>query len=274
MNVANIQKATRSIGALAGKNSPTLLTILGVAGLLSTAVMAVRATPKAIRILDEERYRREDEGIEKGEESSGHYSIIPITKLEIVKLTWKCYIPTVIMGVVTIGGIVGANTIHLRRNAALAGLYSLSDAAFRQYKSKVIETIGKGKEREVVEEIYKDKLIVNPVSEREVVFTGRGETLCYDELSGRYFRSDRAQIERVLNDLSRELLNDMQGFMPVNDVYIGLGMKGIKMGDLLGWYSDDKGLIEAKFGTAFAENDEPCIVLDFTVTPRYQERSY
>lgn len=270
MSVAAIQKATRTIGTLAGKNSPTLLTILGVAGLLGTAVMAVRATPKAIRILDEERYHLE--GL--SEQSVNHEPVAPFSKLDIVKLTWKCYIPTVIMGVVTIGGIVGANSIHLRRNAALAGLYSLSDAAFRQYKSKVIETIGKGKEREVTEEIYKDKLIANPVSEREVIFTGRGETLCYDELSGRYFRSDRAQIERVLNDLSRELVNDMQGFMPVNDVYIGLGMRGIKMGDLIGWYSDDKGLIEAKFGTAFAENDEPCLVLDFTVTPRYQERSY
>lgn len=269
MNITGIQKATKTIGTLAGKNSPTLLTILGVAGLLGTAIMAVRATPKAIRILDEERYHLED----LSEQSVNHEPVAPFSKLEIVKLTWKCYIPTVIMGVITIGGIVGANSIHLRRNAALAGLYSLSDAAFRQYKSKVIETIGKPKEREIRDEIHKDKLIANPVSDREVIFTGRGEVLCFDALSGRYFRSSMEQIKRVLVDLSRDLINDSPGFINVNDVYYGLGLKGIKLGDLMGWYSDD-GTIEADFGTEFAENDEPCLVLDFTVTPRYQERSY
>jgi hypothetical protein len=273
MNLAIIPKAAKTIGALATKNSPTLLTILGVTGLVGTAVMGIRATPKAIRILDQERYRREDEAIEDSDEKDGHYVIPPITKLDVVKLTWKCYIPTVIMGAITVGGIIGANSIHLRRNAALAGLYSLSDVAFKQYKAKVIETIGKPKEREIRDELHKDRLISNPVSDREVIFTGKGEVLCFDELSGRYFRSSMDQIKRVLVDLSRDLINDSPGFISVNDVYYGIGLSGIKLGGLMGWYSDD-GTIEGDFGTQFADNGEPCLVLDYTITPRYAERSY
>jgi hypothetical protein len=272
MNASNIQRLTKTVGALVTKNSPTILTALSVTGLISTAIMAVKATPKAMLILEQEREFREDTGINDSVDEN-MYSVEPLTKLDIIKLTWKCYIPSVVIGAISIGCIVSSNSIHVRRNAALAGLYSLSDTALKEYKAKVVETIGKSKERTVRDEIIKDHLETNPVKDSEVILTNTGNTLCYDNLSGRYFKSDMEQIKRVLNDISRDLVTDMHGFITVNEVYIGLGLKGIGLGDDIGWHLDD-GLIEADFGTQLADNGEPCLVLDFNVEPKHVNKGY
>ncbi|MFR8351429.1 MAG: DUF6353 family protein [Blautia obeum] len=38
--------------------------------------------------------------------------------------------------------------------------------------------------------VAKDKVEKNPVVTREVIITEKGNTLCYDAISGRYFKSD------------------------------------------------------------------------------------
>jgi len=258
MRVNGVQK----IGQALVKNSPTILTGLSVAGLVTTTLMGIKATPKAFQIIQDERLTRADS------DETFIYGSTPLPKKDIIKLTWKCYIPTVVMGGLTIACIIGANSINLRRNAALASIYSLSEAALKEYQAKVVETIGKNKERAIKDEIAKDRITKNPVSDKELIITGAGETLCYDSLSGRYFKSDIEQIRRVLNDLSRDLLTDLHGFITLNEVYIGLGLKGTKMGEMLGWHIDD-GLIDPDFSTQLTENGTPCLVLDFSVEPRY-----
>ena len=81
-----------------------------------------------------------------------------LKKKEIVKLTWECYIPTAAVGLSTIACIIGAHNIHLRRNAALASLYSLTESAFKEYQSKVVETIGKNKELKVRDDVVSDTM--------------------------------------------------------------------------------------------------------------------
>jgi len=255
-------KAIQKIGQVLIKNSPTILTGLSVAGLVTTTLMGVKATPKALQLIQDERLERTDK------DQTFIYGETPLSKKDIILLTWKCYVPTVIMGMLTVGCIVGGNSINLRRNAALASVYSLSEAALKEYQAKVVETIGQAKERKIKDEIAKDKITKNPVSGKELVITGAGETLCYESLSGRYFKSDVEQIRRVLNDLSRDLLTDTHGFVTLNEVYCGLGLSGTKMGEMIGWHIDD-GLIDPNFSTQLTENGTPCLVLDFSVEPRY-----
>ena len=253
-----LQKLTRQFGGILTKNSPTILTGIGVAGLVATAVMAVKATPKALEILEYETLARESE-TEVG-------VLDRFTTQEILKLTWRCYLPAAAMGLVTVGCIIGANSINLRRNAALVSLYSLSEATLKEYQAKVVETIGKNKERAIKDDIAKDKITKNPVSDKEIVITSFGDTLCYDALSGRYFKSDIEKIRQVLNKLSRDLMTEM--FIDLNSVYSDLGLKETKMGDMVGWHIDD-GLIEADFSSQLTENGTPCLVLDFVTEPRY-----
>lgn len=256
------QPATKKIGEVILKNSPAILTGISVAGVITTTIMAVQATPKAMRLISDKRYPQ----VTDGEEFSGPKEL---TKKEMVQTVWKCYIPTTIMGGMTIACIIGAHSVNHKRNAALASLYSLTEKSLREYQEKVIETIGENKEKKVREEVAKKTLKDNPVITKEVIITGKGEMLCYDTLSGRYFKSDVEKIRQALNKLSRDLMSDM--FVSLNDIYYELGLSSTKLGDMMGWHIDD-GLIEPSFSSHLAEDGTPCLVLDFSIEPRYMDR--
>lgn len=252
--------AVRKISNSLIKNSPTILTGFGVGGLISTVVMAVSATPKAIEILDEEMFDRELNSLEKYGSP-----IQPLTKKEIISLTWKCYIPTVLMGAATIGCIIGANSIHLRRNAALVGLYSIAETTLKEYQAKVIETLGEKKEQLIKEEILQDRVINNPPKENQIIITGKGDTLCYDSLSGRYFKSDIEKIRRIQNDFNRSLISEM--YKTLNEFYDELGLEGTELGRNMGW-TTEFGLLDISFSAKLTPDNLPCIVLDYRIGPR------
>lgn len=261
MGIQGLTKMASKIGGAIGDKSPTILVGLSVAGLFTTTVLAVKATPKAMRVID---------NAEK-EELAINDDFKCFDKIGIIKRTWKCYIPTAVMASATVVCIVYANSINLRRNAALAGAYSLTEKALKEYQSKVVEQIGENKERDIRHGMHKDKVDKNPVSKNEVIITGNGETLCYDQLSGRYFKSDLATINGVINDINKRLMNE--NFIYLSEIYTELGMEGTKLGDLMGFYIDD-GLIETDFSSQIAEDGRPCLVLDFETQPRYYKRDY
>src|SRR6185369_9506232 len=119
MDFSIFTNASKQFARTIDRNSPTILTALGVAGLVSTVILAIKATPKALDILDQEsKYRCEAIDDPK-------YGM-PIEPVEAIELTWKEYIPTAVMGAVTIACMVGSNHISLRRNAALASLLSIA----------------------------------------------------------------------------------------------------------------------------------------------------
>lgn len=260
MKSTGIKQVTKTVGQAVSQNSPTILTGLSVAGLVSTVVLAVKATPKALRLFKEE--------LDYREESDDYPEFGSLTKKEIIQTTWKCYIPTVVMGGVTVACMVGANSINLRRNAALASVYSLSEAALKEYQAKVIETIGEKKEQTVRDEIAKDRVERDPKSNKEVIITGQGNVLCYDSISGRYFKSDIEKIRKLQNDLNHQLISEM--WVSINDVYYELGLKATKIGDDIGWNVDT--LIEFDFSTQLADDGTPCVVIDYSVGPRYDYR--
>lgn len=231
-----------------------------MAGLLTTVAMAVTATPKAIEILDREMWDREVIGIEKYGSP-----IQPLTKKEIISLTWKCYIPTVLMGAATIGCIIGANSIHLRRNAALVSLYSIAESTLKEYQAKVIETLGEKKEQLIKEEILQDRVTNNPPKENQIIITGNGNTLCYDSLSGRYFKSDIEKIRRIQNDFNRSLISEM--YKTLNEFYDELGLEETELGRNMGW-TTEFGLLDISFSAKLTPDNLPCIVLDYRIGPR------
>ncbi|MDF2800185.1 MAG: hypothetical protein K0S61_88 [Anaerocolumna sp.] len=275
----DIKSLTKSIGSFTSKNSPTILTGISVAGMIGTTIMGIRATPKALQILQDETFRKRRDGEVT---IDGKTKMVPpvneiikdFTKKEVIKLTWKCYVPTVLMGGATIACIVGANSINLRRNAALVSLYSISETALKEYQAKVVEVVGKTKEQKISDDVKQDKINKNPVSKNEVIITGSGETLCYDVMSGRYFKSDADKIRAALNKLSRDLMSDM--FISLSQVYQELGLEGTKLGDLVGWHLDQVGsdLIKPYFSSHLTDDGRPCLSLDFETEPKYVTRDY
>jgi hypothetical protein len=265
MNTKGIQQVTQKLGRSISKNSPTILTGLAVAGLITTTILAVKATPKALLLLEEERDKRE-EAFNEDDPYPQHTEIEPITPKETIVITWKCYIPAAIMGVVSIVCIIGANSINLKRNAALAGAYSLAETTLKEYQAKVVETIGEKKEQAIKDDIAKDKVARNPVTEAAIIETGNGDTLCFDPYSGRYFRSDIESIRQALSKISYDLLSNMT--VTLNEVYYALDLTGTKMGGYLGWRAED-GSIKPNFSSQLTDHVIPCLVLEFDMEPTF-----
>lgn len=260
MNKQTLSKFARDVRLSVSKHSPEILIGFGIAGMLTTTVLAVKATPKALQLIEE---RKEELEVES------------LTPVETVKTTWKCYIPAAISGAVSIACVVGANSVNARRNAALATAYKLSETAFTEYRDKVTETIGEKKERVVRDKVSEEQVKNNPVSNTEVIVTGRGNTLFFEPLSSRYFYSDLEKIKRAVNKLNYEINTSPfhnEG-VTLNDFYDEVGLPGTMTGDGLGW-TIGTGLIDIYPSAQLVEEGEehegePCIVLNYTNPPRY-----
>lgn len=259
MNKKVIGDFFKKIQIQAIKHSPEILTGVGIAGMVTTTVMAVRATPKALDLMAEIHEKETQEQLNKKEVGK-----------EIVTKVAPVYIPSALIGVLSITCLIGATSVNQRRTTALATAYSLSESALREYQEKVIETFGEKKEQFVRDAIAKDKIEQNPVASTEVFITQKGDTLCYDMLSGRYFKSDMDKIKKVENELNRRLLSEM--YISLNEFYYELGLRCTKQGSDLGW-NVDEGLINIRFSAQIADNGEPCIVLDYDYAPRYDFRN-
>ena len=266
LNLSNVAKGVRTV---ISKRSPEILTGIGIAGMITTTVMAVRATPKAIELIEEEKDRQNRELLKEAEEN-GYVTCDHIEKLkplDIIKTTWKCYIPAAITGSLSIICLIGASSVNARRNAALATAYTLSESALKEYQEKVIETIGEKKEQAVRDSIAKDRIEQDPVTSKEVIITERGNTLCYDSISGRYFKSDIDQLKKIENELNRRMRDEM--YISLNEFYYEIGLNPTSIGDDLGWHIDH-GYIELSFSSQLADEGTPCLVIDYRVAPRYE----
>lgn len=272
MNKPNLAKLSRNVMRVIDKNSPHILTGIGISLGVSTVILAVKSTPKALRLIDEEIDRKNHEIALKAKEEGRkcHVQVNGLKPMEVVKATWKCYIPAAITGGLSIACLIGANTVHSRRAAALATACKLSETALSEYKEKVIETIGEKKEEAIRDEINKDKLEANPVSKSEVIITEKGNTLCYDSISGRYFKSDIDKIKSARNELNKRMLSEM--YISLTEFYLELGLSPTSVSDQLGW-NLDQGYIEIDFGSQIAEDGTPCIVLNYPLAPKYDYSS-
>lgn len=251
MKKPNLQKIFGNVKEEMVKHSPEILIGVGIAGMVTTTVLAVKATPKALILIEEEKERqRKDE----------------LKPVEVVKVAWKPYIPAATTMIFSAGCIIGGNTVNSKRNAALATAYKLSEAAFTEYREKVVETIGEKKEKAVKDNIAKDRIEKNPPSQNEVIITGRGETLCLDLFSNRYFKSDIDRIKRAQNELNHRLL--VNDYISLNEYYSELGLGHDQMGYSLGWRVD-KGLIELYFSSQLDADGNPCLTVGFNNPPEY-----
>ena len=122
------------------RNASTVLTCLGGVGVVVTSVMAVKATPKALKKIETAEQ-------EKGEQ---------LSKWEKVKIAGPSYIPAVMIGAATVMCVIGANLVTSRKQANIAGAYALVNESYKQYQNKVKEIYGEEAHQEVMELIAAD----------------------------------------------------------------------------------------------------------------------
>lgn len=136
-------KISKRVGRQLYRSSPTILTVVASIGVVTTTITAVRATPKAIKMLKEAES-------EKGEN---------LTKLEIIRAAGPTYIPSVLLGVSTIACIFGANTLNQKKQASLMSAYAMLNESYKQYRKAAKTVYGEDADDKIHAEMAKDALV-------------------------------------------------------------------------------------------------------------------
>lgn len=248
------------------RNASTILTVTGGVGVVATTVMAVKATPKALELINEAKK-------EKGEE---------LTTIEKVQVAGVKYIPTVLTGAATIACIFGANALNKRQQAALMSAYALIDNSYKEYKAKLKELYGEETHQEIVNAIMIEKA--------DDIYI-HSETLCtncdlsleendgepklfYDEHSNRYIE---ATIEQVMNaeyHLNRNYI--LRGYAYLNELYEFLGVEETDYGSVLGWAPNDDGMywIDFNHRKVMLDDGLEVYIIEMPFEPTYDFLEY
>ena len=290
MNIMPVKNAISSVGKAVEQKSPAILTGIGIGSFVGCAVLAVKATPKAIQLMDmraQEKYREFLEPTTPPSEYETYeewldiedLTVVPprvyfnvLTPVEVIKSTWKAYIPAVGLGVVGIVCLIGAARVSSARNAAFAGAASIAEKALYEYQQKVIDILGEDQANEIRDELAKDRIVkidaADISGDNETVCSRPGGSWIYDPITDRKWKSDLEAVRAAMNDFNHDLIGGVYGTL--NDWYYCLGVKGVSIGDDLGWCSDK--LLDIRFSAMVLDNGEPAIVLDYETLPNAKYR--
>lgn len=262
----NLGVLAQRAGKVAAKNSPAILTAIGVTGTLTTAYLAAKAAFKSVDVLKEASEKKEAENVEAGNEPASDVNSPTggeLTTQEKVEAVWKLYVPAAASAAMTVAAIVLANRIGERRNAALASAYSVVQEGYKEYRAKTNEKVGKKKEQEIRDEIAQERIDRNPVNQTTLIVTGKGGTLCYDMWTDRYFNSDIESIRKAVNDFNKDLINS--SYMALTEFYHLLGLPSTRNSDMVGWDTDK--LLEVDYSGTIHPDGTPAIAIDFKTPP-------
>jgi hypothetical protein len=214
-------KISKRVGRQIYRSSPTILTVVASVGVIVTTITAVRATPKAIKLLKEAE-------LEKGEN---------LTKMEIVRVAGPSYIPSALLGISTIVCIFGANALNQKKQASLMSAYAMLNESYKQYRKSAKNVYGEDADDKIHVEMAKDAMVstydwgyqvynMDMDSESE-------RLLFYDLSSKKYFRTTMAAVLNAQYHVNRNLA--VRGDCSLNEYLSFLGVEGIDGGDDLGW---------------------------------------
>lgn len=248
--MSRLSLITKNVGKVIADNSPVILTYMAAGGVLSTAVLAAKAGPKTEKLISEVRRLQEEEGYPEA------------SKFDVLLQASKDYVPTALSAAFTIACIIGSNRISTRRNAALIGLYSLSETALREYREQVAETVGEKKELEI-RDAATQKAYNRARPSQDAIIVGSGNSLTFDSYTGRFFESNVEAIRKAQNDINKECLANM--YASHNDFYRLLNVDTVEAGEEVGWTTDH--MMDIHFGSALTEDNKPYIVLEYRANP-------
>lgn len=226
-------------------NSPGILTGLGIAGAVTTAVLTGKAAF----------------GLAMDLNASEYLVGAKYDKKRLVKAYWKDFAPAAITGVATVTCIIAANHIGTRRTAAIAAAFKLSEQLSEEYRDRVVKTLGLQKEEKMRSELAADRMARTPGS--EVIIISGPESMFFDELSGRYFKNEMETVRKAVNEINYKVNNYMAASL--SDFYEMIGLPRTVFSDDLGWNTDE--LLDIDYGVTLLPDGRPAIALNYNKTP-------
>lgn len=286
------------IGFKIKKASPEIMVVAGVVGVVTSTVMACKATTKVNDILEETKKQVDDvhnvldsdivtEEEYTNDDAKKDLAIIYTqTGVKLIKL----YAPSVIVGALSITGILASHKILKKRNVALTAAYATIDRSFKEYRGRVVERFGKELDRELrynikaqeIEEKTVDKDGNETIEKKTISVVDPNMYSDYARIfdNGSIGWTKDPEYNLMFLKLQQNQANDRlraQGYLFLNDVYDMLGIPRTKAGQIVGWIYDKENPVGdnfVDFGIYDIYNEKACdfvngrersIVLDFNV---------
>ena len=203
------------IKSFCNENGMHILTGLGVVGVATTAVLAAKATPKALELLQEkDEYKQEAYGE-------------PLTRFEKVLAMAPAYIPAVLTGLATVSCIVGMNRVSYTKQASLISAYTYLNSSYEEYRRKVKEVFGEEGEAKVRAELGRE------IELYEKYGSLHEPRLFYDEISNRYFEMSMYEMKEAEYNMNR--MFNFLGALKLNEVYEFFNLGPTEYGETVGW---------------------------------------
>lgn len=230
------------------KHSSLLLSILGSIGVISTAIMAVKATPKALELIEE---RKKEEKCDE------------LEPIEAIKTTWKCYIPSAIVGVATISCVIGSYILNKKRQTMLLNSYILLDQYFKEYKRSVQKLYGDNADVKVMSEIAKQE-------------HDPEKCLFFLEPYGQYFEHKMEDVILAEYNLNKKFVTKKEASL--NDFLKFLGLEETKTDDdsgYVGWTQEiicdfcNPEWIDFEHKLINLEDGMECYIINASIEPRF-----
>ena len=277
-----VNRTFGKVGFKLKKHSPEILAVTGTIGVVTSAVMACRATTKLSAILENKKNTVDviNEAVDHPELLEGHeYTEADAkndlqityaqTALEVVKL----YAPSVILGTLSITAMLTSNNILRKRNIALAAAYTAVDKGFKEYRSRVVERFGEEIDRELRYNLKSKEIEEKVIDEK----TGKEKTVkktvnvtdptqysvyarFYDDGCTGWTKNpeDNLYFLKCQENYANDILKT-RGHLFLNEVYDMLGIPRTQAGQIVGWVYDEKNPVGDNF-------------VDFGIFDLYNER--
>lgn len=236
------------------KHSPTILTIIGTGMMGGAIVHGIIEAPKAKDELDDL-------------ENDGELSHKEYLQKKIHILFYHYWMTTA-LGLGGAALIFWSHHVTLGQTATAIAAYNMKADQLEKLEKKIVDTDGEKHLNKIKDEIVKDAVSDGPKSEKDIFDTGKGKTLCYEVISGRYFYSDIEKIRKAMNDINT-WINDTRRYDEETDVSLNewfeyLGLERTKVGNKLGWHDR---LVELNFTSVLTNEGEPCLCVGYKNPP-------
>ena len=265
----NLIKEANKIPVLADKNAPLLLMLAGIGGLAATVVSAVKATPLAIDKMDDEIAKRYEKGEIEYEElpmsvnkSDMEFRFDELGPKQIVKSCWKCYVPTVILGALSISSFIGSYKVNTARLTAMTAMYEFTANAYDRYRRNVAKVSPKTDAKAT--KASRDEQ-VKDIPESKFDGLSEGKEVCIDLYTGNVFYSTREDVLVAVNKIKDKFLAG-EMFVSLNEFYDEVDADHVGVGDDVGWSPDTD--LDIQFDSVL-RNGKPCLTIGYFANPRF-----
>lgn len=241
------------------KHSSTILTVVGAGGVVATAVLAVKATPKALQLIEDAKNKQNSDILLESMANNWETPCAYVEKLkpiEVIKVAWKPYIPAIITGASTIACIFGANMLNKRHQAALMSAYAVLDSSYKEYREKTKTLYGEDAKR-IDHEIAKSKF-------NEDIEVVPDKELFFDMYTMQSFYATLEEVEEAEKLFNQNFLSS--GFAYLNDYCEIMGMELKDYGYDIGWVAE-AGEIKFDHEKAVMDDGLECWIISMVYPP-------